>query len=110
VALLTSGATYKRKDMKLPIYLRIAKSGKSRNSLKGAAATKPNNTPLNSCSYHTEWYPTVSFGVVLEIPDDLFGQESRLIGELNISMKDAIVSSEFVVPNGITIKPTQEAS
>lgn len=96
--------------MKLPIYLRIAKSGKSRNSYKVAAATKPNNTPLNSGSYHTEWYPTISFGVVFEIPDELFNQAARLIGELNISMKDAVVSSEFVVPHGITIKPAQDAA
>jgi hypothetical protein len=89
--------------MKYPIYLRVAKTG-SRSGYKAAASTKPNNEPLNSGTYHTEWYPTVSFGVVLEIPDELFNQAARMIAELNVKMKDALVSSEFVVPEGIAIK------
>jgi len=89
--------------MKYPIYLRVAKTG-SRNGYKVSATAKPNNEPLNSGSYGTVWYPTIAFAVAIDIPDELFNQAERVIAELNIGMKEAVVSSEIVLPQGITVK------
>ena len=90
-------------SMKYPIYLRVAKTG-SRKGYKVSASSLPNNEPLNSGSYNTTWFPTVMFAVNIDIPDELFNQAERVIAELNVSLKEARVSSEIVLPEGITIK------
>lgn len=89
--------------MKYPIYLRVAKT-ESRNGYKVSASTKPNNEPLNSGSYNTEWFPTVAFKVNIDIPDELFNQASRLVAELTVGMKEAKISGEIVLPEGIEVK------
>ncbi len=91
------------KDMKVKVHLRVAKT-ETRNGYRVSASTKPNNEPLNSGSYGTVWYPTVSFAVDLNLPDELFEQANRVIAELNVAMKDAKISSEIAVPEGITVK------
>jgi hypothetical protein len=89
--------------MKYKIYMRVAKTD-GRTGYKVSASTRPNNEPINSGTYNTTWYPTVAFAVLIDLPDELFNQAERVIAELNASLKDATVSSEFVLPEGITIK------
>ncbi len=89
--------------MKAKIFLRVAKT-ETRNGYKVSASTKPNNEPLNSGSYGTVWYPTVSFAVDINLPDELFDQASKVIAELNVAMKDAKITSEIAVPEGIIVK------
>lgn len=89
--------------MKFPVYLRIAKTD-TRKRYKVAASTDPNNEPLNSGGYGVVWHPTVAFAVNVEIPDELFNQAGRVIAELNVSMREAMVSSEIVLPKGISLK------
>lgn len=92
--------------MKKPIYLRIAKTKKG---YKASASVSPNNEPLNNGnSYSMEWFPTVAFCINITIPDELFEQASRVIAELNIGMKEALVSSEIVLPEGINVKEKPE--
>jgi hypothetical protein len=93
----------REKNMKYPIYLRVAKTN-SRKGYRVTAGITPNNEPLNSGSYNTEWYPTVAFAVNIEIPDELFNQASRIIAELNVAMKEAQVSTEILLPKGISLK------
>ena len=91
--------------MKYPIYLRVAKKTGSRKGYKVSASTVPDNQPLdNDNSYSREWFPTVMFAVNVDLPDELFEQASRVIAELNVGMKAAVVSTEIVLPKGITVK------
>lgn len=89
--------------MKTRIYLRIAKTG-NRKGFKVSASSMPNNEPLNSGGYHTVWFPTVHFALDLETPDELFNQAETVIAALNVNMKEAQISTELVVPKGISIK------
>ena len=88
---------------KFPIYLRVAKTS-SRKGFKVSASPNPNNEPLNSGSYGTEWFPTVSFLINVTIPDELFNQAERLVAEINVAMKDVSINGEITVPKGITVK------
>ena len=85
--------------MKYPIYIRVAKTG-GRKGYKVSASINPNNEPLNSGTYNTQWFPTVAFCVNVELPDVLFEQASRVIAELNVGIKEAVVSTEIVLPKG----------
>jgi hypothetical protein len=90
--------------MKYPVYLRVAKTD-SRKGYKVAASGTPNNEPLsNGQKWALRWYPTLAFCVNIEIPDELFEQSQRVIAELNVGMKAAQVTSEIVLPKGITTK------
>ena len=89
--------------MNYPIYIRVAKT-ESRKGYKVSALTNPSNEPLNGGSFGDSWFPTVAFRVDVDIPDELFNQAGRLIAELNIGMKEAQISSEIVLPKGITVK------
>lgn len=75
-----------------------------RKGYKVSASTTPNNEPLNSGSYNTEWFPTVAFAINVDLPDELFDKAATVIAELNISMKEAKVSGEILMPEGITVK------
>jgi len=44
------------------------------------------------------------FGLSIESPDELLNQAERIIAELNVNAKEALVSSEIVLPKGITVK------
>jgi hypothetical protein len=94
--------------MKYPIYLRVARKV-GRKGYKVAAGTSPDNEPLKSGStYQTTWYPTVSFCISVDIPDELFVPAERMIAELNIAMKDAVISSEILLPSGISLKGSKK--
>ncbi|MDO9413819.1 MAG: hypothetical protein Q7T81_14725 [Pseudolabrys sp.] len=90
--------------MKSTIYLRIAKND-GRKGYKVAASTEPNSAPITSKDYRGEiFYPTVAFGVEINIPDELFEQASRVVAQLDVAMKGARVTGEIVIPEGITVK------
>lgn len=90
--------------MKVPIYLRIAKTN-GRKGYKVAASSEPNSEPLSRDDYRgKEFFPTVAFCVSVDVPEEFFKQAERVIAELNIGMKEAQVSTEIVLPKGITVK------
>lgn len=91
--------------MKIPIYLRIAKTN-GRKGYKVAATTNPSNEPLSTAGARgsVEYHPTVSFCVVMDVADALFEQSERVIAELNVAMKDALVTGEIALPKGISVK------
>lgn len=92
--------------MKYTIYLRVAKTT-GRKGYKVSAASVPNNEPLNNgqLSYRNgEFYPTVAFAVNVDIPDEMFNQAARVIADLNVAMKEAQVTTEIILPKGISIK------
>jgi hypothetical protein len=89
--------------MKTRIYLRVAKT-ENRKGYKVSAGSQPSNEPLNSGSYNTTWFPTVAFALDIDVPDEMFKTAERVIAELNVNMKEAQISTELVVPKGITVK------
>ena len=84
---------------KIRAYIRIAKNGWK---YKIDAGAKDNSAPLHLTGYRNEktFLPTVAFAVDLNIPDELFSKASRVIGEINIALKDAVIASDVVVPSG----------
>ena len=85
--------------MKLPIYVRVAKTG-TRKGYKVDASSTPNHSPLHSGSYNTEYYPTVAFALSIDLPDSLFEQAEKVIAEINVNEKDAKIAAEIAVPEG----------
>ena len=81
--------------MKFKVYLRVAKTdGKP----KVVANPKPNCMQLTTKGYKqdTVW-PTVSFGLDLEIPDELFEQHEKIIGSIDLKAKEVTICEEIKV-------------
>jgi len=75
--------------MKTKIFLRIAKT--KQGKLKVAASTKPNSNPVKSQEYYGrpgDPLPTISFGIVVNLPEDAFNQAEKILGELSIKSED----------------------
>jgi len=90
----------REEEMNTRIYLRIAKTG-NRRGYKVAASTTPNYAPLEGnkgWNTNCKSYPTVAFAVDFNIPDELFKQAERVLGEINITTKQARVATEIIVP------------
>jgi hypothetical protein len=85
--------------MKVRAYIRVAKNG---YKYLVAAQAKENSQPLHKVFYgahaNKEFLPTISFAVDLNIPDELFSKASRVIAEINIGLKDAVIAAEVPVP------------
>lgn len=81
--------------MKVKIYLRIGKTKKG--VVKVAASNKPNYTPLANQSFSGKYnlviYPTVMFALVLDLPDDLFKQAEKVIGEIKIDKEKVTIAT-----------------
>jgi len=73
------------------IYLRIAKTKKG---IKVAASPRPNESPLFS-DYPRKYFPTVSFGIKFDIPDELFSRASTLIALINVAEKHATINADI---------------
>lgn len=56
---------------------------------------KPSYDAVKSDSYGSTVYPTVSFAVVLNIPDELFHQAEHVAAELNIAGDEAQVEGQI---------------
>lgn len=80
---------------KTKVYLRVAKTNRG---FRFSAHNKPSNQPLNSGAYNTEWYPTISFALDLNIPDSLFAKASTAIAEINLNAKNAVINAEILTP------------
>jgi hypothetical protein len=80
--------------MKQRIYIRIAKNG---YKTKVEAGTKSNTQPLHIVRYRGEklYLPTVAFAVDFEIPDELFSQAVKVVGEINITQDKAQVAASI---------------
>ncbi len=78
--------------MKQKIYLRVAKlrGGKT----KVEANIRPVNTPLHTTGYNQTFYPTVSFCVEVDIPDQLFNRAETVVARLNIKESQAGITGE----------------
>lgn len=84
--------------MKTKIYLKIGKGG--RKGIKVSASIEPSYEPLFTAEYGGKktFFPTVSFAVILDIPDELFTPAERVVAELNVLTKDAEIMGEILVP------------
>jgi hypothetical protein len=90
--------------MKYPVYIQIGQT-KTRKNYIVRASNKPTHVPLSTGQNSWKvFYPTVSFRVDVDVPDEAFKSAENLIAELNISMKAAQINSEIVLPKGIIIK------
>lgn len=80
--------------MRTRIYLRVAKNG---YKSKVDASIKSNNAPLHLTGYRNEktFLPTVAFAVDFEIPDDLFSNAVKVVGEINITKDKAVIAAEI---------------
>jgi hypothetical protein len=80
--------------MKARIYLRVAKNG---YKTKVDSSIKSNNAPLYLSGYSGEktFLPTVAFAVDFEIPDEMFSQAVKVIGEINITKNKATIAAEI---------------
>lgn len=77
--------------MKVKTYLRVGYNKRNRKHTI-VANVKPNNTPL----YHGngDAMPTLSFGIVLDIPDAAFAQAERIIATLTIPESAVTIAAE----------------
>ena len=84
--------------MKIRMYVRVAKQTR-RNSIKIDASAKDNPQPLYRPMYRNEkeYLPTVRFALDLEVPDELFSQASKVIGEINIALENAKIAAELPI-------------
>lgn len=82
---------------KVRTYIRVAKQG---YKYRVDAGTKENVTPLHRPVpfNQKEFLPTVYFAVDLNIPDELFSKASRVIAEINVGLKDAVIAADIPVP------------
>ena len=84
--------------METKIYLRIAKGGKGKPVVK--ASIKPDYSPLEGAKYwnksHWIFYPTVSFALELDIPDEEFIKAEQVVAKLNIE-NDKITINDIIV-------------
>lgn len=94
--------------MKIPVYLRVAKTD-GRKGYRVTASATPNHEPIWSEAYRNgrTYHPTIAFAVNLNIPDEMFDSAERVVAELNVAMKDAEVSTEIALPKGITVKKSK---
>lgn len=85
--------------MKTKIYLRVARGGK-RSHCKVDASSRPNYKPLGLNNYKGEvFYPTVSFAINIEIPDELFRQAEQEIANIIVGSKKAVINTEILTPS-----------
>lgn len=81
---------------KIRAYFRV---GRGRRGYKISASTRPNYEPIKNVSYNSySFLPTVSFAVDFDMPDELFKQAEKVIGEINIALNKAEVAAEVQVP------------
>ncbi len=83
--------------MKVRAYMRIARSTRG---YKVSGGNRPSLKPLTSQEgYGNESFlPTVSFAIDFEIPDELFDQQKRVIGEINVATKDVSITAPMLKP------------
>lgn len=83
--------------MKVRTYIRIAKNG---YKYKVDAHTKEDPTPLYIPSYggQKKFLPTVAFAVDFNVPDELFSNASRVIAQIDVATKEAVVLGEMLIP------------
>lgn len=96
---------YLNLNMKITTYIRVAQGGKK--GFRVDASNTPNPQPLKIAGGYNrpdEFLPTVSFAVNFDIPEELFNQAETIIGEINIGLKQALVTNEITIPKGIKIK------
>jgi hypothetical protein len=84
--------------MKTRIYLRVAKNG---YKSKVDASIKSNNAPLHLTGYRNEktFLPTIAFAVDFEIPDELFSNGVKVIGEINVTKDKAVLAAQIPKPD-----------
>ena len=85
--------------MKVKTFLRL---GKTNRGVKVVASGKVNHHPLEDGGYRPEALPTVMFAIVLDLPDDIFQQAEKVIGEINIGKKKVQVAA--VIPEMEIVK------
>lgn len=85
---------------RLNVYLRVGKrEGCAPYAVE--AGLKPSTAPLIQRGAYNKpdlYLPTVSFGITLNLSDELFQQAERLIGEINVAAKDALIAASVDVP------------
>lgn len=77
--------------MKAKAYLRVAKT---RRGARVMASSRANRTPIED-SYNQP-YPTVSFAVIFEIPDEAFKAGERVVAEVAVPPEHVYVNVETV--------------
>lgn len=89
--------------MKIRTYIRVAKQKSGRSGIKVDASTKDIPQPLFRPLYRgeKEYLPTVRFAVDFEIPDELFSQASKVVGEINIALDKAKIAAELPSVEGL---------
>lgn len=78
--------------MKIPIYIKVAKaSPKTKNGRKYlvSGSPVPNTTPLMKAGWEkNEYYPTVFFGIELEIPDSAFDYANKIMAKIDYRFEE----------------------
>jgi hypothetical protein len=77
---------------KVITYLRVAKVKKG---YKVIATSRPNILPIQPEQYIGKRpYPTISFAIELNIPDDAFAQAAKVIADVKIPVEDIKVTAK----------------
>ena len=84
--------------MKVRAYIRVAKNG---YKVKVDASAKEDSQPLFLLSGYKQktFLPTVKFAVDLNIPDELFSNAAKVIGEINLALENVKIAAEVAVPS-----------
>ena len=81
--------------MKAKIYLRVAKNPSGRTPLRVDASAKPTYRPLTTSI--GDPLPTLSFAVMLNIPDEAFRRAEQVIAEIDVP-EDLVAIAAEVTP------------
>ena len=81
--------------MVIKTYLRVAKTTRG---TKVAVSNKPSYKPIIDNPYQSQYYPTVAFALVFDIPDKMFEQAERVLAEIKIPEEAVKISAEVEYP------------
>ena len=80
--------------MKIPIYLRIGKDNKKKEVIRVEASDKPNFIPLK---IGTRFIPTVSFGIEVDVPEELYSGAGLIVGLLKLETDQVEIATHIKV-------------
>jgi hypothetical protein len=80
--------------MKTKLYLRIAKNLSRKGGFISRVSSKPDYEPVSVTDgrRRTKFYPTVSFVVEIELPDEAFKKAEQVVARLNIENEQVKVN------------------
>lgn len=73
--------------MKIPIYIKIAKTKKR---YKVEASEKADTTPIITRHGKNNYHPTIFFGVEIQLPEDAFEQAKKIIAKIDYRAEEIV--------------------